>query len=147
MPDFAEARLGSATLRQICTVFVLVIGWLYVLRRALILYCFTLPFALVRDFGWGTIPDTLLVAYVFFGIEEIGVEIEDPFGVDDNDLPLERICATIERNLARHDRGPAGRGGGAGARGLRPPRASSSGLSNCAGVDRRDVRFSSVAAD
>src|SRR5581483_1443159 len=24
------------------------------LRRALILYCFTLPFALVREFGWGT---------------------------------------------------------------------------------------------
>jgi ion channel-forming bestrophin family protein len=69
------------------------------LRRALILYCFTLPFALVEDFGWGTILDTLLVAYVFFGIEEIGVEIENPFGEDDNDLPLERICATIEQNL------------------------------------------------
>jgi putative membrane protein len=79
------------------------------LRRALILFCFTLPFALVGDFGWGTIPDTLLVAYVFFGIEEIGVEIEDPFGVDDNDLPLERLCATIERDLlALID--PAGRG-------------------------------------
>ncbi len=69
------------------------------LRRALILFCFTLPFALVRDFGWGTILDTLLVAYVFFGIEEIGVEIENPFGLDDNDLPLERLCATIERDL------------------------------------------------
>ena len=69
------------------------------LRRALILYCFTLPFALVKDFGWGTILDTLLVTYVFFGIEEIGVEIEDPFGEDDNDLPLEGICATIEQNL------------------------------------------------
>ena len=79
------------------------------LRRALILFCFTLPFALVGDFGWGTIPDTLLVAYVFFGIEEIGVEIENPFGVDDNDLPLERLCATIERDLlALID--PAGRG-------------------------------------
>lgn len=68
-------------------------------RRALILYCFTLPFALVRDYGWGTILDTLMVTYLFFGIEEIGVEIEDPFGLDDNDLPLERICATIEANL------------------------------------------------
>lgn len=69
------------------------------LRRALILYCFTLPFALVETFGWGTILDTLLVTYVFFGIEEIGVEIEDPFGQDDNDLPLEQICETIEQNL------------------------------------------------
>lgn len=69
------------------------------LRRALILYCYTLPLALVRDFGWWTIPCTLLVAYILFGIEEIGVEIEDPFGEDENDLPLEEFCATIKRNV------------------------------------------------
>ena len=69
------------------------------LRRALILYCFTLPLALVGEYGWAAIIDTLLVAYVFFGIEEIGVEIEDPFGLDANDLPLEAICAKIEANL------------------------------------------------
>lgn len=69
------------------------------LRRALILYCITLPFALIESYGWSTIIDTLLIAYIFFGIEEIGVEIEDPFGVDDNDLPLEQLCNTIESNL------------------------------------------------
>lgn len=69
------------------------------LRRALILYCLTLPFALLDSFGWSTVIDTLLIAYIFFGIEEIGVEIEDPFGEDDNDLPLENICNTIEENL------------------------------------------------
>lgn len=69
------------------------------LRRALVLYCFTLPFALVDPYGWWAIPASLLVAYTFFGIEEIGVEIENPFGLDDNDLPLERFCETIERDL------------------------------------------------
>jgi putative membrane protein len=69
------------------------------LRRALILYCFTLPLALVARFGWETVPATLMIAYVMFGIEEIGVEIEDPFGTQDNDLPLESICDSIERNL------------------------------------------------
>jgi putative membrane protein len=69
------------------------------LRRALILYCFTLPFGLIKFFGWGTIGATFVIAYIFFGIEEIGVEIEDPFGGDDNDLPLESICETIRRNL------------------------------------------------
>ncbi len=33
IPDFAEARLGSAQLRQIATGFVVVIGWLYVLPQ------------------------------------------------------------------------------------------------------------------
>ena len=69
------------------------------LRRAIILYCISLPFALIEAYGWSTILDTLLIAFILFGIEEIGVEIEDPFGEDDNDLPLEQICGTIERNL------------------------------------------------
>jgi ion channel-forming bestrophin family protein len=70
------------------------------LRRALVIYCFTLPFALVEvfDWKWATVLDTLFLAYVYFGIEEIGVEIEDPFGEDDNDLPLEAICMSISKN-------------------------------------------------
>lgn len=88
------------------------------LRRALILYCLTLPFALVESYGWSTIIDTLLITYVLFGIEEIGVEIENPFGEDDNDLPLEQICTTIERNLMAvmeetHPAQAIGRGTGA----------------------------------
>jgi ion channel-forming bestrophin family protein len=69
------------------------------LRRSLVLYCLTLPFAMVDTFGWLTIFDVAIVSYVFFGIEEIGVEIEGPFGHDDNDLPLEEICETIHRNV------------------------------------------------
>jgi putative membrane protein len=69
------------------------------LRRALILYCYSLPFALVNDFGWVAVPLTFLVAYIFFGIEEIGVEIEGPFGTDENDLPLERFCERIELDV------------------------------------------------
>jgi putative membrane protein len=69
------------------------------LRRLLILFCVTLPFALVDPFGWTTVPAILGVAYAFFGIEEIGAEIEDPFGLDLNDLALEELCGKIARNL------------------------------------------------
>jgi putative membrane protein len=69
------------------------------LRRALLVYCLTLPFALVARWGWETVPATLLISYILFGIEEIGVEIEDPFGTDDNDLPLDEICAKIDLTL------------------------------------------------
>jgi putative membrane protein len=69
------------------------------LRRALILYCFTLPFALLGRFGWGSSFAVLFVAYVLYGIEEIGVEIEDPFGEDVNDLPVAEFCAAIEGTL------------------------------------------------
>ncbi|MBX7106252.1 MAG: bestrophin family protein [Gemmataceae bacterium] len=69
------------------------------LRRALLLYCGTLPFATLEGFGWGEVLVTTLVAFVLLGIEEIGVEIEDPFGTDDNDLPLEKFCETVERDM------------------------------------------------
>lgn len=69
------------------------------LRRALLVYGITLPFALLESFGHGTIAATFLISYTMFGIEEIGVEIEDPFGRDPNDLPLEAICTTIENDL------------------------------------------------
>lgn len=69
------------------------------LRRALIVYLVTLPLALVADFGWATVPAVLLIAYILLGVEEIGVEIEDPFGNDVNDLPLKSLCETIEHNL------------------------------------------------
>ena len=69
------------------------------LRRTLILFILTLPFALVDTFGWTTLLVVLLIAHTFLGIEEIGVEIEDPFGTEDNDLPLEEISASIGRVL------------------------------------------------
>ncbi len=65
----------------------------------LLLFFLTLPLVLVPEFGWSTILAVLISSYVFFGIEEIGVEVEAPFGDNAHDLPLERICQTIEGNL------------------------------------------------
>lgn len=78
------------------------------LRRALILYCLTLPFALVARFDWATVPAVVLIAYNLLGIEEIGVEIEDPFGEQKNDLPLEEICGTIGADLQAMKQGACG---------------------------------------
>lgn len=72
------------------------------LRRALVLYCASLPVALVASFGWYTVPIVFGVTYVLLGIEEIGVEIEDPFEGDENDLPLERIGEGIQTNVAAY---------------------------------------------
>jgi len=68
------------------------------LRRCLILYCVTLPFGVIELYGWGTVPLTAVIAFTLLGIEEIGVEIEEPFGTDDNDLPLERFCDTVRND-------------------------------------------------
>jgi ion channel-forming bestrophin family protein len=69
------------------------------LKQLLFLYCLLLPFQIVDELKWWTAPAVCLVSFTLFGIEAIGVEIENPFGTDPNDLPLDTICNTIERNI------------------------------------------------
>lgn len=69
------------------------------LRQLLLLYCLILPFELVAKVGPWTALLVLIISFTLFGIEEIGEEIENPFGRDPNDLPLDTICHTIRQNM------------------------------------------------
>ncbi len=69
------------------------------LKQLLLLYCLSLPFQMVGAMHGWTPLGVMLVAFMVFGIEAIGTEIENPFGQDPNDLPLNVICQTIGRNL------------------------------------------------
>ncbi|MFN3197301.1 MAG: bestrophin family protein [Bradymonadia bacterium] len=69
------------------------------IRQLLSLYLATLPFVLVHRMDWLTVPAVFLISFGLLGIEDIGVEIEDPFGTDPNDLPLEGLCETIGANV------------------------------------------------
>lgn len=57
------------------------------------------PFALTPDYGWATIAVVGFVALIMMKVEEMAVHIEHPFGTEANDLPVDAICVTIERNL------------------------------------------------
>lgn len=69
------------------------------LRQLLLIYCLSLPFQFVASLNWFTGLFVALITFTVFGIEAIGIEIENPFGSDPNDLPLDSICQTIQRNL------------------------------------------------
>ncbi|HAV35759.1 MAG TPA: bestrophin [Massilia sp.] len=69
------------------------------LHRTSYLYCFLLPFGLVDSLGYLTPLVVAIVAYTFFGLDALGDEIEEPFGVSPNDLPLDAICRAIEIDL------------------------------------------------
>jgi putative membrane protein len=69
------------------------------LKRLLLIYCLSLPFQVVNTLHWWTSPVAIIISFVLLGIEEIGTEIENPFGDDANDLPLEEICTTILNNI------------------------------------------------
>lgn len=69
------------------------------IHRIVAIYCFSLPFGLLSITHWFTPLVTVFVAYAFLGIDAIGEEIEEPFGYDKNDLPLEAISTMIEVNV------------------------------------------------
>uniref|UniRef100_A0A0C1QRK9 Bestrophin n=1 Tax=Tolypothrix bouteillei VB521301 TaxID=1479485 RepID=A0A0C1QRK9_9CYAN len=69
------------------------------LKQLLLLYCLLLPFQLVESLGWWTGIIAALISFTLFGIEAIGIEIENPFGLDKNDLPLDAICTTMKKNI------------------------------------------------
>ena len=69
------------------------------LKKIIFLYVISIPFAFGPEFRYATIAISMMLLYVFASIELIAEEIEDPFGDDDNDLPLEDICGRIKNNL------------------------------------------------
>ncbi|MBE9229286.1 hypothetical protein IQ264_28170 [Phormidium sp. LEGE 05292] len=69
------------------------------LKQLLLIYCLSLPWQMVENFGWFTGLVVVIISFTLLGIEEIGVEIENPFGYDTNDLPLDTICANMRRNI------------------------------------------------
>ena len=62
-------------------------------------YCVMLPFGLVDSIGSMTPVIVAFIAYTFFALEALGAEIEQPFGTELNDLPLDALARTIENNL------------------------------------------------
>lgn len=72
------------------TIAISQITWVYVL---------SLPFQLWSLLRWVTIPGTVVGAYIILGIAAIGREIENPFGQDVNDLPLDRFCQQLKNEI------------------------------------------------
>lgn len=69
------------------------------LHRTAHLFCLLLPFGLARSVGWATPLLTAVLAYTFFGLDALGDELEEPFGTQENDLPLDALVRVLEVDL------------------------------------------------
>jgi putative membrane protein len=69
------------------------------IKKFIVVYVLTLPFGFVFSLGYIAIPVTMFIFYVMASLELIAEEIEDPFGTDPNDLPMERLAAMIKGNV------------------------------------------------
>ncbi|ELS02325.1 putative membrane protein [Xenococcus sp. PCC 7305] len=65
------------------------------LKHLLLIYCAGLPIQFVAQLDWWVVLVTGVTSFALLGIEAIGLEIEDPFGYDPNDLPLDLYCQKI----------------------------------------------------
>jgi ion channel-forming bestrophin family protein len=60
-------------------------------KQVLALFGAILPFATVAELDWWTIPITTVVVFTLYGIDGIAWQLEDPFGYDRIDIPLDAI--------------------------------------------------------
>jgi ion channel-forming bestrophin family protein len=75
------------------------IGYTMTLKLLLVAYFIIVPLELVDSLHWWVGPSTAFISLIFLSIHEVSSEIEEPFGHDPNDLPLDFICETIKRNV------------------------------------------------
>jgi ion channel-forming bestrophin family protein len=70
------------------------------IKKFIFIYVMLLPFGFVFLLSYWIIPIVSLVFYVLASLEVIAEEIEDPFGTDSNDLPMDKIAANIQKHVA-----------------------------------------------
>lgn len=68
-------------------------------KQVLALFVSILPFAIVDDYVWWSIPIVAIVAFTLYGIEGIGQQLEDPFGYDKNDIKMDGIIEDTRREV------------------------------------------------
>ena len=75
-------------------------GYSLFIKKFIFAYTLTLPLGLVDQFGYWSVPLSVFVLYVFGSLELLAEEIEEPFGLDANDLPTDPLADTMRTNVA-----------------------------------------------
>ncbi|KAI8810019.1 Bestrophin, RFP-TM, chloride channel-domain-containing protein [Cladochytrium replicatum] len=75
------------------------IAYSSLLKQIVMIYLGAIPFQIVRQIEWLTIPIVFLGALCLLNIKNIGSEIENPFGYDSNDLPMDAYCEELKVEL------------------------------------------------
>jgi len=70
------------------------------IKKFILMYTLTLPIGYVFNLGYLVVPVVVLVFYALASLELIAEEIEDPFGKDANDLPMQKIVENIQKHVA-----------------------------------------------
>jgi len=78
---------------------VLPLPYCQLLKTILMFWNFTLPFVIVKETELAVIPTCFVTALAFFGLDQVGAELEGPFGVDTNDFPLLKMGLALANDM------------------------------------------------
>lgn len=95
LAELAAQQAGNERIKTTPVPFV----YSLLVRRTTYVYCAFLPLALTDTVGLFGPAIMAVVAYVFFGLQAVTRELEDPFTVNDNALPLNAICRTCDNTI------------------------------------------------
>lgn len=69
------------------------------LKKFIVIYVATLPIGYVFSIGYFVILAVPFIFYVLASLELIAESIEDPFGTDSDDLPIDKITENIKKHV------------------------------------------------
>lgn len=69
------------------------------IRQFIFLFALAVPFAMAPEYGYGTVIASMFLFFSTMGLELLATEVEEPFGTDANDLPLDEIALRIAENV------------------------------------------------
>ncbi|MBI1348067.1 hypothetical protein GC163_17475 [bacterium] len=97
LSKLVDAQGGCEKIQKTPLPFVYVV----MVKQLIVAYLLTLPVVLCERCGWWSPMLMSVVSLGLFGMEEASVEIEDPFGSDDNCLNMDAFCLTIARDTGQ----------------------------------------------
>jgi putative membrane protein len=69
------------------------------MKKFIFIFTMSMPMGFITTFAYWDVPVVMFVFYVLVSLELIAEEIEDPFGKDANDLPMDEIAVRIRLNV------------------------------------------------
>ena len=97
LSKLVDAQGACEKIRKTPMPFVYVV----MIKQLILVYLLTLPFAILPHAGWWSPVVMAIVSLALFGIEEASVEIEDPFGLEENCLDMVTFTVTVARDTGQ----------------------------------------------
>lgn len=69
------------------------------LKKSLFVYIITMPIPFSAEFGYWAMLAVMVIFYTFASLELVSEEVEEPFGIEANDLPTDELAEKIYTDI------------------------------------------------